>query len=85
MNLQVDLSALMYAIKHETVRQALHATAAQPSDQRTALLRWLEVQEKRCGELFGGGLHAQGHHDATAVEPVAPELGEASIFSRCCL
>ena len=70
---------------HETVRQALHATVAQPSDQRTALLRWLEVQEKRCGELFGGGLHAQGHHDATAVEPVAPELGEELVDGRLVL
>ena len=70
---------------HETVRQALHATAAQPSDQRTALLRWLEVQEKRCGELFGGGLHAHGHHDATAVEPVAPELGDEMVDGRLVL
>ena len=36
-----------------------------------ALKRWLEVQQARCAELFGGGLHASGDHDALQVEPVA--------------
>lgn len=70
---------------HVAVRQALHDTAEQPSEQRTALLRWLEVQEKRCGGLFGGGLHASGRHDATAVEPVAPEFGEEMVDGRLVL
>lgn len=70
---------------HVAVRQALHETAEQPSEQRTALLRWLEVQEKRCGGLFGGGLHASGRHDATAVEPVAPEFGEEMVDGRLVL
>lgn len=70
---------------HVAVRQALHETAEQPSEQRTALLRWLEVQEKRCSGLFGGGLHASGRHDATAVEPVAPEFGEEMVDGRLVL
>lgn len=58
---------------HSAVRQALHATAGQPSESRTALLRWLEVQQVRCAALFGGGLHAEGAMDATAVAPVPPQ------------
>ena len=57
---------------HSAVRQALHDTAGNPSDARVALKRWLEVQQARCAELFGGGLHASGDCDALAVEPVAP-------------
>jgi 2-oxoisovalerate dehydrogenase E1 component len=59
---------------HSTVRQALHATAGSPSDSRTALKRWLEVQQARCAELFGGGLHAGGGQDALAVEPVPAQV-----------
>lgn len=56
---------------HAAVRRALHDTASHPSEGRTALKRWLEVQRARCAEIFGGGLHASGDHDALQVEPVA--------------
>ena len=71
---------------HSAVRQALHATADQPSEARTALLRWLEVQQSRCAALFGGGLHAEGAMDATAVTPVAPQYdSDASVDGRVVL
>jgi len=70
---------------HVAVRQALHATAAAPSDARTALVRWLEVQQKRCADLFGSQLHASGAYDATAVAPVAPVPGDEEVDGRIVL
>lgn len=70
---------------HVSVRQALHETAGESSPERTALVRWLEVQEKRCADLFGGGLHISGHHDATAVAPVAPDLSDEMVDGRVVL
>ena len=63
---------------HSAVRRALHETAGAPSEARTALKRWLEVQQARCAELFGGRLHASGDHDAMAVTEVKAhyETGE---------
>ena len=70
---------------HAAVRQALHATAAAPSNGRTALKQWLEVQQMRCAELFGGGLYAGGVHDAAAVEPLPAEYGEEMVDGRIIL
>lgn len=67
------LEAVMDPIRkdvHQTVRRALHATAAEPSPSRTALARWLDVQQRRVAALFGGKLHAEGAHSALAVEAV---------------
>jgi len=82
------LAAVMDPIRrdvHTSVRHALHATAGQPSDQRTALLRWLEVQRARCGALFGGNLHASGAYDATGIEPIAPDYGDEVVDGRIVL
>ena len=57
---------------HAAVRQALHATAGELSEGRTALRRWLEVQKARCEQLFSGHLHVSGALDALTVTPVAP-------------
>lgn len=62
---------------HSEVRQALHATAGEVSESRTALRRWLEVQQDRCALLFGGHLHVSGELDALNVPPVAPSYDGA--------
>ncbi len=82
------LAAVMDPIRkdvHSAVRQALHATSGQPSDQRTALMRWLEVQQARCAGLYGGNLHAAGVYDATQVAPVAAEYGDEQVDGRIVL
>ena len=61
---------------HVAVRRLLHATAGEVSESRTALRRWLEVQQTRCGRLFGGQLHAAGEFDALEVAPVEPEFDQ---------
>lgn len=70
---------------HAAVRQALHATAGDRGPERLALLRWLEVQQARCGAMFGGQLHAGGMHDACSVAPVAPDLGDELADGRIVL
>ena len=61
---------------HVAVRRLLHATAGEVSEPRTALRRWLEVQQTRCGKLFGGQLHVAGEFDALEVAPVEPEFDQ---------
>ena len=83
-----SLAAQMDPIRkdvHSAVRQALHATAGQPSDARNALLQWLQVQQDRCASLFGGNLHASGDHAAAGMAPVAAEPGEDWVDGRVVL
>ncbi len=70
---------------HVAVRLALHATSGSPSEPRTALKRWLEVQQSRCAELYGGGLYAHGEYDALGVESVPAEFGEEMVDGRIIL
>lgn len=70
---------------HVAVRQALHASAGADSPERTALRRWLGVQQDRCAGLFGGQLHAAGTLDATAVAPVEAVIGEEVVDGRIVL
>ena len=58
---------------HGTVRRALHATAGQDSPERNALRQWLQVQQKRCANLFLGDLHVDGALSALNVPAMAPQ------------
>lgn len=83
-----ELSKMMDPLRrdvHAAVRQALHANSGSPSEQRTALKRWLEVQQSRCAELYGGGLHAHGEYDALGVQTVPAEFGEEMVDGRIIL
>lgn len=61
---------------HAAVRQALHATAGANSAERKALRQWLEVQQKRCANLFLGDLHVEGAFSALEVAPVPAQYEE---------
>ena len=61
---------------HAAVRQALHATAGEGSAERKALRQWLEVQQKRCANLFLGDLHVEGAFSALEVAPVPAQYAD---------